>query len=162
MNAPPRRSGCSGRSLVTIIIILIVACVALAGIAWVVAGPTIVNLFNALAAPLNTSNDFMTAVQAKNYTKAYGLIISTQQTNFGGSSDGMQQLFESNGWEPSSYNSTDVAALTSGQTVVNGSGSFGGTTKYVTLILQKEGDTWKIAGFNVSATPPTPIPTSSS
>lgn len=159
MTTPPKRGG---RRVLTIVIVLVIALLACAGIVWVVAGPAITNLFNALAVPLSTSNDFMTAVQAKNYTTAYGMIISSQQTSFGGSADGMQQLFEGNGWEPTDYKSTNVATYTSGQTLVNGTGTFGGTTKYVSIVLQKEGDTWKIAGFSASTTPPTPEATSSS
>ncbi|MHB8625781.1 MAG: hypothetical protein ACYDBJ_01435 [Aggregatilineales bacterium] len=157
MTNSPRRGGCFGRSIVTVIIVLVIACIALAGIAYVVAGPAIINLFNAIAAPISASNDFMNDLIAKDYTKAYSLIHPSQQANFGGSAQAMQQSFS--GQEPSSYTFASAQTLTTGQTVVNGTGNFGGTTKYVTMFLQKDGDTWKIVQFGISDNQPTAIPT---
>lgn len=141
---------------------LLVICAVAVAVAFAVAGPAISNIFNSIAAPITASNDFMNAVVAKDYTKAYGLVHSSQQTSFGGSSDGMKQLFSGNGWEPSAFTFSQMQSLTTGDAVVNDTGTFSGTTKYITMFLRKDGDVWKILGFNVSTTQPTAIPTSSS
>ena len=114
---------------------------------------------NILADPLTAGNDFMNALIANDFTKAFGMVYPSQQINFGGTPDGMRQLFMGKGWTPSSFTSTGVAALTSGQVVVNGTGNFDGNIKYVTLVMENDGDAWKIAGFNVSTNQPTAIPT---
>src|SRR5260221_7238383 len=78
--------------------------------------------FNTIAAPITTSNDFMTALIAKDYAKAYDMVIPDQQSAFGGSADGMQQLFSSKGIEPSSFTFTNINI--GSDAVVNGTGTF--------------------------------------
>src|SRR5882757_3012401 len=107
MNTAPKSGGC-GRRILTAVIVLIIACVVLGGIAYVVAGPAIGKLINAFAAPISANNDFMTALIAKDYTKAYSLIHPSQQASFGASPDGMKQMFGTNGWEPSTYTFSNI------------------------------------------------------
>jgi hypothetical protein len=60
-------------------------------------------VINAVAAPITANNDFINALIAKDYTKAYAMVHPSQQTSFGGSPEGMQQTLSERGWEPSSY-----------------------------------------------------------
>src|SRR5258708_462948 len=130
-------------------IVLVIVCIGGAAVVYF-CGKTVVDAF---AAPITANNDFMNALIAKDYAKAYGLVSPSQQTAFGGSADGMKQLISSKQWEPSSYTFSNIQ-LTSGA-LINGTGSFGGTTKYVYIALQKERDTWKVAQLDVNDNAPT-------
>lgn len=146
------------RNLLVGCVALLVICAVVAGVGWVLVGPAILNVINAVAAANNASNVFMNTVIAKDFTKAYGMVHPSQQTSFGGSPDQMKQLFTSNDWIPSSFTSTNAQAGT--DAIVNGTGNFGGTTKYVEIDLRKDGDTWKILGFRADVNPPTVTPSS--
>ncbi len=135
-------------------IVLVVLCIGGVAVFLVVLKPAA----EALVAPITTSNDFMTAVITKDYTKAYGMVLPAQQANFGGSPDGMQQMFSSKGLEPSDYKTAGIN-ITS-DAVVNGTGTFSGTTKYVAIRLQQDSGTWKILGLSVNDNPPTATPAS--
>ena len=158
MTTAPKRGGCFGKSILTIVIVLVVACIVVAGLAYVVAGPAISGLINAVAAPITASNDFMNALIAKDYTKAYGMVHSSQQSSFGGSPEAMQQQFSTQGLQPTTYKFANVQVGT--DALVNGTGTFGGNTKYVYISLRKDGDTWKILGLDVNDNAPTATPTS--
>ena len=151
----PKR-GCFGRSILTVIIALIIGSVVCVGIVVVVAGPAISNLFNTLAAPITVSQDFMNALIAKDYTKAYGMVHPSQKESFGGSAEGMQKVLSDNALEPSSFTFTYVQII--GDAIVNGTGIFGGENKYVYVNLRKDGDAWKIIGLEVNNTAPTATP----
>ena len=155
MSTTPKK-GCLGRSIITVVIALIIAAVVCVGVVFVVAGPAIGNLFNALAAPISASQDFMNALIAKDYTKAYGMVHPDQQTNFGGSADGMEQVLSDQGIVPSTFTFTNVQV---GQdALVNGTGTFDGKTRYVYISMRKAGDTWKIIGIEVNDQAPTATP----
>jgi hypothetical protein len=149
----PKRGGCFGRSIVTVIIVLVVACLVCSVGAYVVVGPTVMNVFNALTAPITASNDFVNAVIANDYTKAYGLVHPTAQSAFGGSPDQMKELLTSEGLVPSNFTATNVNIT--GDAFVNGTGTFGGSTKYVYITLRKDGDNWKILNIEANNNPPT-------
>ena len=151
----PRKRGCFGRSIITIIVLLIVAAVVCVGVV-AIAAPSIGNLVNAIAAPITASNDFMTALVAKDYTKAYGMILPSQQEAFGGNAQGMEQVLSENGIEPTSYTFTNVQLV--GNAFVNGTGTFDGKTRYVYMSLVKDGDTWKISSIEVNDDAPTATP----
>jgi len=151
-----KRRGCSGRTIIILIVILVI----LAALAYVLIGPAITGVVNSLSGATTANNDFMNAVVAKDFAKAYSMIDPAQQAAFGGSADGVQQLFASAGGPPSSYTFSSVATTTTlDAAVVVDSGNFGGTTKYISLILQKHGTTWNIAGLTITNSPPTAIPT---
>jgi len=156
-NSPPRR-GCFGRSIVTVVLVLIVAVVICGGLAYVIVGPAISTAFNSVAAPISANNDFMNALIAKDYTKAYGLIHSTQQNSFGGSPQGMQKVFSAKGWAPSSYTFANIQVGT--DAIANGSAVFNGATQYVYISLRKDGDAWKILGLDINGNAPTATPSS--
>ncbi len=162
MTAPaPNRGGCFGRSILTVVIVLVIACLVCGVGAYVILGPAIskaVNIVADIAVPLTTSQEFMTAVTAKDYAKAYSMVHPSQQASFGGSADGMKQLFESQSMEPSTFALTNVQV--GGDAIVNGTGTFGGASKYVYISLRKDGDTWKILGVNINDNPPTATPAS--
>ena len=155
MSTAPKK-GCLGRSILTVVIALIIAAVVCVGVVFVVAGPAIGNLFNAFAAPINASQDFMNALIAKDYTKAYGMVHPDQQANFGGSADGMEQVLSEQGIEPSTFTFANVQI--GQEALVNGTGTFGGKTRYVYISLRKAGDTWKIIGIEVNDQAPTATP----
>src|SRR5258706_11491464 len=134
-------------------IVLIVVCIG--GAAAVYFGGKAV--VNTIGAPITASNDFMTALIAKDYAKAYGMVLPAQQANFGGSANGMKDKFSSAGIEPSSYTFLNFQLLGS-QAIVNDTGSVGGATKYIYINLQQDSDTWKILGFDVNDNAPTATP----
>lgn len=152
----PRKRGCFGRSIITIIVLLIVAAVVCVGVI-AIAAPSIGNLVNAIAAPISSSNDFMTDLIAKDYTKAFALIHPSQKEAFGNDADGMEQILSDQGITPSSYTSTNVQV--GSDALVNGTGTFDGKTRYVYISLSKDGDTWKIIGIQVNDNAPTATPT---
>lgn len=154
--AAPRRTG---RNILIGCAVLIVVCVVLAGIAFAVAGPSITKIFNAVAAPLTAGNDFMTAIVAKDYTKAQGMLSADLKSKIT-SGDDLKQAIIQQGGEVSNYSSSgfqfnDTAAI------VTGTGQANGSTLYITMALAKEGDTWKVSGYKGSTTPPTATPTGS-
>src|SRR5262249_37336136 len=100
----------------------------------------------------------MTAVKAQDYAKAYNMVHPSQQADFGGSPDGMKQKFSAAGWEPTTFTLTNINV--SGDATVNGTGTFGGSQKYIYIYLRKDGDTWKILGLGINRTAPTATPTS--
>lgn len=155
MSTAPKK-GCFGRSILTVVLVLIVAAVVCIGAVFVVAGPAIGNLVNALAAPISASQDFMNDLIAKDYTKAYGMVHPEQQESFGGSPEGMQQLLGDNNMLPSSFTFANVQVGT--DAIANGTGTFDGKTKYVHISLRKSGDTWKIIGLEVNDNAPTATP----
>ena len=155
----PKRGGCFGRNIVVVIIVLIVACIVCGVVGYVVVGPSIMNVVNTLAAPLVTGNDFMTAVTAQDYTKAYGLVHPSQQATFGGSPEGMKQLFADRQLQSSSFALSNVQVGTGAK--VSGTGTFSGNSKYVYLYLEKDGDAWKIARIEVNDDAPTATPAGS-
>jgi len=156
MSTPaPKKRGCLGRSLLTVVILLIVAAVVCVG-AVAVAWPAISNVVNAVAAPITASQDFMNDLIAKNYTKAYAMVHSSAQQEFGGSADAMQQLLSDNGITPSTFTFTNVQL--GDNALVNGTGTFDGKTRYVYIILAKDGDPWKIVNIRVSDDAPTATP----
>ena len=134
-------------------IVLIVACIG-GAVALYFGGKAVVNT---IGAPITASNDFMAALIAKDYTKAYGMVLPAQQSNFGGSADGMKQMFADKGLEPASYQFLNFQLLGS-DAIVNDTGSFGGNTKYVYVNLRQDGDAWKILGLQVNDNPPTATP----
>ena len=152
----PRKRGCFGRSIITVIVLLVVAAVVCVGVI-AIAAPSIGNLVNALAAPITASNDFMTALIAKDYTKAFTMIHPSQKEAFGNDAAGMEQVLSDNGIEPTTYTSTNVQI--NGNAFVNGTGTFDGKTRYVYMSLVKDGDTWKISSIEVNDNAPTPTPT---
>src|ERR1041385_3452395 len=130
-------------------IVLVVICIGGAAIVYF-GGKAVVDT---IGAPITASNDFMAALIAKDYTKAYGMVIPAQQASFGGSPDGMQQLISGKGWEPTSY--TFLNFQLGSDAIVNDTGVFGGSTKYVYINLRQDGGTWKILGLDVNDTAPT-------
>jgi hypothetical protein len=154
----PKKGGCFGRSIVTVIIVLIVACVVCGVVGYFVVGPSVMNVVNTFAAPLTTSNDFMTALTTKDYAKAYGLVHPSQQEAFGGSPEGMQQKLDSGGMLPTTFALTNIQIGT--DAIVNGTGTFNGNQKYVYISLRKDGDNWKIIGLDVNDNAPTATPAS--
>jgi hypothetical protein len=159
MSTTTKKGGCFGRSIITVIVVMLFACVICGGVAYVVAGPAIANVINAFGAPLLATNDFMNALVAKDYTKAYGLIHSSQQANFGGSADGLKQLITDKGLQPSTFSVTNIQ-ISNSDALVNGTGTFGGASKYVYVNLSKDGETWKVMGLQVSDQAPTATPSS--
>lgn len=157
MTAEPKRRS-AGRTILTIIVALIVACAVCGIVAYVVVGPSITKVFNTVVAPLTAGNDFMTALVAKDYPKAYAMISPAQQASFGGSPDGLKETLASKGMEPSSF-SLNNFQFNDTDAIVNGTGSFSGNTKYVYLYLKKEGDNWKVNGMDINDNPPTATPT---
>lgn len=151
----PKKGGC-GRTIIIVVVALILGVVVCGGIALAVAGPAISNLFNAFAAPITASNDFMNALIAKDYTKAFTMIHPEQQEAFGGDADGMEQILSEQGIEPSTFTTTNVQIGT--DALVNGTGTFNGSMKYVYVSLRKDGDTWKILGIEVNNNAPTATP----
>jgi hypothetical protein len=135
-------------------VLLVIACIA--GGAFVVFGGKA--LLDTFGPPVTASNDFMTALTAKAYAKAYGMILPSQQAAFGGSPEGLQQLITDKQWSPSSFSLPSVHVGTGAQ--VNGTGVFGGATRYVYITLGKDGDAWKISSLEVSDNAPTPTPAS--
>jgi len=152
----PKKGGC-GRNILIVAVVLIVGALVCVGVVVAVAGPAISNVFNALAAPITANNDFMNALIAKDYTKAYGMIHPEQQEAFGGDAAGMEQVLSEQGLLPSSYSFTNVNIFND-QAMVNGTGVFGGKMKYVYLSLKKNGDAWKIIGLEVNENAPTATP----
>lgn len=152
----PKKGGC-GRNLLIVVIVLIVGALVCVGVAFAVAGPAIGNLVNALAAPISANNDFMNALIAKDYTKAYSMVHPEQQEAFGGDAAGMEQVLSEQGLLPSTYTFTNVNIFND-QAMVNGTGLFDGKLKYVYLSLKKDGDTWKIIGLEVNDNAPTATP----
>lgn len=149
MASPPRR-GCLRNAIILIVVLVVVV----GGIVYAVLGPVL----GSLGAVTTTSNNFLTALVAKDYGKAYGMVHPSQQTSFGGSADGMQQLFTTSGLQPSAFSVTNVQVATDG--IASGSGTFDGTTKYFHVDMRKDGDTWKVIGFFASPNPPTATPSS--
>ncbi len=157
MTTTAPKKGCFGRSILTVVIVLIIAAVVCVGVVFVVAGPAVSNLFNAIAAPITASNDFMNALIAKDYTKAYGMVHPSQQEAFGGDAAGLEQVLTEQGILPTTFTSTYVNII--GDAIVNGTGTFDGKMKYVYVNLRKDGDTWKILGLEVNDNAPTATPT---
>lgn len=153
----PKKGGC-GRNLLIVVVALIIGAVVCVGVAFVVAGPAIGNLVNAFAAPITASNDFMNALIAKDYAKAYGMVHPEQQEAFGGDAAGIEQLLGEQNMLPSTFTTTNVNIFND-QALVNGTGTFGGKTKYVYVSLKKDGDTWKLIGLEVNDNAPTATPT---
>lgn len=151
----PKKGGC-GRNLIIVAVVLIVGALVCVGVVFAVAGPAISNVFNAIAAPITASNDFMNALIAKDYTKAYGMVHPSQQEAFGGDVAGMEQVLSEQGLLPSIYTFANVQIGT--DALVNGTGTFGGKTKYVYISLRKDGETWKIIGMEVNDNAPTATP----
>jgi hypothetical protein len=159
MSTPaPKKRGCLGRSLLTVVILLIVAAVVCVG-AVAVAWPAISNVVNAVAAPITASQDFMNDLIAKDYTKAYAMIHPSEQQDFGGSADGMQQTLSDQGITPTTFTFTNVQI--GSDALVNGTGTFDGKTRYVYISLRKDGDAWKIIGIQVNDNAPTATPAGS-
>src|SRR5262249_32591867 len=130
--------------------------------AYVIIGPSVANVFNAIAAPITTSQDFMTALVAKDYAKAYGLVDPSQQAAFGGSADGLQKALSDRGMLPTTFTFTNFSLGTNGS-IVNGKGTFNGATKYVYTTLLKSGDnTYKVGQLDVNDNAPTATPPSGS
>jgi hypothetical protein len=157
----PKKGGC-GRNILMVIGALVLACIVCGVISYAVAGPAIMNVINALAAPITANNDFMTALVNKDYTKAYGMIQPSQQQKFGGSPDGLKQFITDKSMDPSSFTFTNIQITATNTTdaLVNDTGVFGGKTQYVYLSLSKDGDTWKISDLQVNDNAPTATPTS--
>lgn len=156
---PPAAPSRTGRNILIGCGVLIFVCLVVVGIAFAVAGPSITKIFNAVAAPLTAGNDFMTAIVAKDYTKAQGM-LSTDLKSQLATGDALKQVVVQLGGEPSNFTANGFNL--SGTTAqVNGTSLVNGTTIYISLVLTQEGDTWKIAGFHGSATPPTATPSGS-
>src|SRR5579859_2909748 len=131
---------------VVIVVVLLVAAVAF------VFGPA-----NSLAAARSVGSDFMSALQANDFTTVYGMINSTYQAAFGSAAE-MQTEFTNAGWVPSSFTLTQAQVVPSGKTVVSGTGIFAGATKYVSIYMLKDGSTFKVVGFIPEDNPPTAVP----
>src|SRR5258707_2857859 len=97
--AAPRRTG---RNILLACGVLVVICLVLVGIAFAVAGPAITKVFNAVVAPVTAANDFMTAVVAKDYTKAQGLLSADLKSKITTAGDLKQAIIEQGG-EPASF-----------------------------------------------------------
>src|SRR5258708_13042188 len=104
--APKQRS--TGRTILTIFLVLIVLCVVCVVGVLVVAGPAVSNLINAATAPISASNDFMNAVMANDYAKAYGMIDPSQQSAYGGSAEGLNQTLTHTRLVPTKFASNNV------------------------------------------------------
>jgi len=143
-----------------IVISLLFAAGILSGVAVYIV--VVLSYSNVSNVPLRTSQDFMSALVAKDYTKAYGMIHLTYQADFGGSVVGMEDLFTSKGIEPASFILTNVN--TGEDAFVSGTGTFAGKLKYIYIRLRKEdipveGNNWKIAELDVNDNLPTATPT---
>lgn len=139
------------RRILTCLAIAVIACIVLGVIAMVVAGPAITSIFNATTALVDTSTKFMTALKDQKYDQAYALISSDQQTNFGGSADGLKQLIEGNNWgKPASWNFTSFN-MNNNDGVVGGDVTFSGDANKKTLqiVLRKVNDTWNVSGLSI-------------
>ncbi len=158
--APKRRS-----PILYIVIGLIVACLICAGVVYVVIRPAISavgNVITAMTTAKTNSDTFMNAIVAKDYTKAFGLVATSAQGTFGGSPSGMQTMIEGQNEEPTSYTYQGVNATTDANNqlvvLINGTGSFNGTTRYVYLQLQQDGNDYKVTNYTVNDTAPTATP----
>jgi hypothetical protein len=145
---PPVKKSNTGRRILIIVIILALACIVCVGGVLVIGGPAIGNVFNSVVGITTSATDFMTALKNNDYTKAYSLVVEDQQQAFGGSPDGMQQLFQQNGWsEPTNwtFNSTNV---NNDQATLAGDVNFkSGGSKRLAVHLRNSGGTWKVMGF---------------
>ncbi len=148
MDAQPVKKSNTGRNILIIVGVLVLACVVCVGGAFIVAGPAIGNVFNSVVGITTSATDFMTALKNNDYTKAYNMVVAEQQQSFGGSPDGMQQLFESKGWnEPTNWTFSNTN-VNNDQAVLSGDVNFkAGGSKRLEVNLKKSGDTWKIMGF---------------
>ena len=154
MTTAPKRGG---RNILFVIIGLILACLVCVGVAFAVIGPSIVNVFNTVAAPLTISQSFMDALITKDYNKAFGLTHPSLRASYGSDPDGFQLWITSRGWQPSSVTLSNVH-IVNNSALVNGTGTFSGSTQHIYIALQKDGDTWKITSLDVNSNPPTASP----
>jgi hypothetical protein len=152
-----RRSSPFKEFLPAIILFVMIVIVVVIGVLSFVLGPAA----GSLNAARSAGNDFMTALQNADYKAAYGMISPAYQAVFGGDSGGadvMQSEFANAGWEPSNFSLTQTQVAPSGKTVVTGTGTFGGATKYFSIYLQKIGGTWEVMGYMTEENPPTSMP----
>jgi hypothetical protein len=140
--------------LIGCVIVLIIACIGGAA-ALYFGGKAVVDAFGP---PITASNDFMAALIAKDYAKAYSMGAPALQADFGGSPDGMKQAFVDKGLEPTAWTFANIHITSDAD--VNGTGTFGGNMKYVYMTLHKDGDTWKIQHLQINDNAPTPTPAS--
>lgn len=138
------------RKILIILGAVVLACVILTGLALVVAGPAISNIFNSTAALGDTGNKFMTALKSEDYTTAFGMVLPAQQSALGGSADGLKQLLENGGvskpenWNFTSFNINNDQGQVSGNVTYSGN-----VTKTLSLVMTKSGDSWLIAGLSI-------------
>src|SRR5579859_77457 len=157
--ATPKRGG---SRILYIIIGLIVACLVCIGVVYLVVGPSILKVVNTLAGPLVSTQTFFDDVVKGDYNGAYAQVHPSAQSSFGGSADGLKQALTTNGLIPTTFavNNVQVGTNTAGESlaIVNGTGSFGGTTKYAYVQLKQDAGNWKITNIDVSTTAPTVTP----
>jgi hypothetical protein len=140
------------RTILIIVGVLALACVACVVIAGVITGGAVFAVLNVFGKPVtDTANDFMVAVKNNDYVKAYNLVIPEQQTSFGGSPDGMKDLFQRNNWaDPVDWTFTNFN-VTDNEAVVTGTVTLKGNVKNnVRIDLRNPGNQWKILGFGLT------------
>lgn len=151
---PPKRGG---SRILYIIIGLIVACLVCIGVIYLVVGPSILKVVNTLAGPLVSTQTFFDDVVKGDYNGAYALVHPSAQTQFGGSADGLKQTLTTNNMVPTAFTVSNVN-VSNGVALVNGTGAFGGATKYAYVQLQQDGNDWKLMNIQLSDTAPTVTP----
>jgi len=146
----PKKSNTT-RNILIVVAVLVIGCIVCVGAAFALTGGAILTVFNAVVAPITASTDFMTAVKNNDYAKAYSMVDSAQQQAFGGSAQGMQQLFQDNSWnDPVSWDLHNTN-INNDQAVVWGNVTYqSGGAKQMEVNLRKIGDAWKVMGFGPS------------
>jgi hypothetical protein len=145
---PPAKQSHTLRNIIIGVLVALFACVLCIGVVFAVTGGAILNAVNGLQVVGDRANEFMTALKADDYNKAYSLVVKEQQQAFGGSPEGMQGVLEGlhlndpSDWKFPQFNAQN------NQAIVSGTATFkDGSSKEIRVDLQKSGDTWYILGY---------------
>lgn len=99
-----------------------------------------------LGSASDTGNNFMSALKSQDYSASYAMLAPELQTELGGQ-DGWKSFAEPRNFSEWKFTNTQVSN-DSGQ--MDGEATLGDEVYNITLILQKSGDDWKVAGIDIS------------
>jgi len=138
-----------GLATVIGLVALAVLCVCGCGGLFVVTGGAIGTVFTQVAAPTAVGVEFMTAIQKDDYTKAYALCAPTLQSELG-SPAGLSKLISNNNAQPASWSFSNTN-LNNDRLELGGTATFtSGKSGTVSLVIDKVGNDWKVAGFKLT------------
>jgi hypothetical protein len=136
------------RILLIVAVLALVCCAGGAFVVWQGAQAAL----NLAKPVLDTTEGFMSALKAGDFQKAYDLTTPELQSSVGGTVDGFKEALTSQGidspaaWTFSKYDASASGSVTTW--TIGGTGTYGGATKNITLVLEQGAKTL-VAGYNV-------------